>query len=336
MEKNLRARVFISCGQKEGTEEVEIAHKIAEKLKDENIGFGFDTYIALEQQDLKDVRKNIFRSLSESEYLIFIDFKREGLYKMKEGCFEDTSEHRGSLFSHQELAIASFLEDIELLAYREKGVKKDDGILKFIQADLIEFTDRHLLPDVVAAKVRERGWDPDWRNELLLERDDEDFQDVRYVGRKERPARYYHIKVKDLHRQKIARDCVAYLERIEELSTGEVKIPELVEFKWKGVTTPRITIPPKKFRYLDAFHIFYDSQNIVHLGINPFLVDFSGYYEIYTLQNPTDCQLTYVVFSENFPPARATFKLRIGKRLDDVEFYIADRHFTRPGNVKQK
>ena len=33
MEKEIRARVFISCGQAKGTDEVDIAHKIAEKLK---------------------------------------------------------------------------------------------------------------------------------------------------------------------------------------------------------------------------------------------------------------------------------------------------------------
>ena len=33
MEKNLRARVFISYGQQKGTDEVEIAHKIAEQLQ---------------------------------------------------------------------------------------------------------------------------------------------------------------------------------------------------------------------------------------------------------------------------------------------------------------
>ena len=33
MEKNLRARVFISCGQQKGTDEVEIAHKIAKRLQ---------------------------------------------------------------------------------------------------------------------------------------------------------------------------------------------------------------------------------------------------------------------------------------------------------------
>ncbi len=332
MEKEIRARVFISCGQAKGTDEVEIADKIAEKLHD----MGFDPYVAITEHSLRGVKENIFARLSESEYFIFIDFKRERLFTLDKGSFSDTGKYRGSLFSHQELAIATFL-DIEALSFREKDVKEDDGILKFIQANCIEFTDRHLLPDVVAEKVRERGWNPNWRNELLLERDGEDFQDVRYVGGKERPARFYHIRVKNIHEDRIARDCVAYLEgikiiklsrveqRLQNILAGETKSVELVEFKWKGVNTPRVAIPPKEFRYLDALHIYYDSQNTVHLGINPFLVDFSGYYELYTLRGTGTFELTYVVFSENFSPARATFGLHIGNQLADIQFYTKEQ-----------
>jgi hypothetical protein len=328
MKEGFQARVFISCGQQKGTDEVEIAHKIAEKLEK----MGFEHYIAVEEQSSKGVKENIFRRLRESEYFIFIDLKRERLFKLKNGSFENTDKYRGSLFSHQELAIATFL-DIEPLLFREKDVKEDDGILKFIQSNCIEFTDRHLLPDVVAEKVRERKWNPNWRNELLLERDNGDFQDVRYVGREERPARFYHIKVKNLHQQKIARDCVAYLERIKDISTGEAKPLELVEFKWKGVNTPRIAIPPKESRNLDTFHIYYDSQNIVHLGINPFVVDFTGYYELYRLRGPGTFELTYVVFSENFSPARAMFKLNIGNQLSDIRFYKRERYRDGPNRA---
>ena len=270
MEGTHRARVFISCGQQKGTDEVEIAHRIFEKLEK----MGFEPYIAVEEFSLKGVKENIFRRLSESEYFIFIDFKRERLFKPKNGNFKDTGKHRGSLFSHQELAIATFL-DIEALAFQEEGVKENDGILKFIQANCIKFKDRHLLPDVIAEKVRERGWDPSWRNELLIERDDGDWEDAIDLQMNKK-SRWYHIKVRNLHRREIARDCVAYLEKIKDLSTGEVKTSELVEFKWKGVNSPRVAIPPKKFRFLDAFYICYDSQNIVHLGINPFVVDFQA------------------------------------------------------------
>lgn len=317
MKKSPQARVFISCGQREGTEEYKIAEDIVKKL--EHVDMGFDAYFAGNESTLKGVKEMTLRRLSESEYFIFIDFKRERLYKQNNGKFEDTRKHRGSLFSHQELAIAT-LFDIEFLLFREKDVIEYDGISKFIHAYSIEFPDRKTLSKDIIEEVKKKGWTSNWRKELLLERSDEDWGDAVDV-RVNKNSRWYHIKVRNLHQQKIARDCVAYLEKIKDLSTGEVKPLELVEFKWKGVNTPRVAIPSKKFRYLDAFHIYYDSQNIVHLGINPFVVDFTGYYELYRLSGPGTFELTYVVFSENLSPARATFSLHIGDHLDDIKFY---------------
>jgi len=248
------------------------------------------------------------------------------LYEEKNGKFVNTHKHRGSLFSHQELAIATLFDkdfDKEFLLFHEKGVKEYDGISKFTQAKSIEFPDRKTLPDDVINEVKKKGWTSNWRNELLLERDDKDFEDkvhAKGIYRKG-TACFYHIKVRNLHRQKIAYGCLAYLEKIVDLSTGKEKSFEIVEFKWKGVITREAAILPKKFRYLDAFHIYYDSQNIVNLGINRFLIDFSGYEPPYTLKGPGTFELSYVVFAENFSPARATFSLHIGNRLDDIKFY---------------
>jgi hypothetical protein len=95
----------------------------------------------------------------------------------------------------------------------------------------------------------------------------------------------------------------------------------LVEFKWKGITDPRVSMSPKSFRYLDAFHVFQVTPGTIHLGINHTIVDYSGYFKLYTLQGPGEFQLTYVVFSQNFSPARATYKLEVGNRLEDIKFY---------------
>ncbi len=152
--EHLRARVFISCGQQRGTDEVQVARRIANKLT----SMGFDPYIAVEEQTLRGVKENIFRRLSESEYLVFVDFKRD--------------------------------------------------------------------------------------------------------------------------------------------------------------------IPPHGFMRLDAFSVAHNIPNIVQLGINVFNVDFTGYVEPYTLRGSGAYELTYVVFSQNFSPARSRFMLRIGNRLEDIEFSL--------------
>jgi hypothetical protein len=187
------ARVFISCGQTTGTDELETAREIANRL----VALEFDPYIALQEQTLLGLRENIFERLAYSEYFVFVDFKREQLMGVNPPAF------RGSLFSHQELALASYLE-MPLLAFQETGVKRDDGILRFLQANAIQFSDRHLLPNVVADKIRERKWDPHWRNELVLERNDPtQHGDAKMCVRDEpRMARFFHIGVLNRHRSK--------------------------------------------------------------------------------------------------------------------------------------
>jgi len=83
---------------------------------------GFDPYVAVQEQTLRGLKENIFRQLSYSQYFIFVDFKREKLE-------DKDAMYRGSLFSHQELALASYL-DIPVLALQETGIKKNDGILR--------------------------------------------------------------------------------------------------------------------------------------------------------------------------------------------------------------
>jgi hypothetical protein len=73
MEDRLPARVFISCGQSQGTDEVQVAMDIATEFS----RLGFDPYVAVEEQCLRGIKENIFHQLETSEYFVFIDFKRE-------------------------------------------------------------------------------------------------------------------------------------------------------------------------------------------------------------------------------------------------------------------
>ncbi len=73
MNNSLKARVFISCGQRQ--DELKIVKEIASKLD----VLGYDPYIAVEEQTLKGFKENILDHLSKSEYFLFMDFKREKL-----------------------------------------------------------------------------------------------------------------------------------------------------------------------------------------------------------------------------------------------------------------
>jgi hypothetical protein len=301
-----RARVFISCGQNKDTNEVAIAGEIKARLEK----LGFDPYIAVEEQTFRGLTENIFRQLSSSEYFIFVDFKREKL--------EAEDVHRGSLFSHQELALASYLlgrdTEIKLLALQEAGVKKDDGILKFLQANAIPFTeaDRHLLPSVIADKVTQRGWDPKWRNELVLERDPKQFTDpfVRNVGKS---ARFFHISVRNPHRDKIATNCYVYLEKATKLLPTTAIPIQTVELKWRGYRAPNARILPQTTRDFDAFFIFHDSPTTLQFQAFTDASDFHPY-----IVGAGSYELQYVVVSDIFPPARRTFNLNLSSSLEST------------------
>ncbi|MFX1325907.1 MAG: hypothetical protein ACFE8N_13215 [Promethearchaeota archaeon] len=309
MENDSKARVFISCGQTKGTDEVTIAHKISDKLKELDFNDP-EPYIAVEEQTLQGVKENIFQRLSESEYFIFVDFKREQLNK--------GPDHRGSLFSHQELALASFL-NIETIGFREKGVKKLDGISRFIQSDFDEFTDRNLLPKMVADEVKRRRWNSHWRNELVLEREPDNYRDAWNRGKRTH-CRWYHINLKNLHQHRMARECHAYIEKIRNINTDDENILELVELKWSGVKIPRVSIPHKSYRKFDAFYVYHNQPLDAQLGINEFITDSSRYVDAYLITGPCIFDITYVVFSENFSASRATFRLELTGRLDSISF----------------
>lgn len=229
----LRARVFISCGQSSVTGEAEIAGKIHDQLSE----LGFEPYVAVDEQTLRGIQENIFDRLRKCEYFLFVDFKRE----MVVGT--ESKFYRGSLFSHQELAIASFL-DIGLVAFQEADVKRE-GLIAYLQANAIPFTDKRAPPNEVGKAIRQKGWDSNWRNELVLEA-----SEPVETG----TAKAFHVRVQNRHREKHASNCCAYLEKVIKRPAEEIKIPgEIVELKWAASQSAGVNIPASKPRRFDAF-----------------------------------------------------------------------------------
>ena len=185
---NPPARVFISCSQQKDTEEVEIARQICSALEKQ----GYQPYIAVEQHSLVGVTEDIFDRIAKSEYFLFIDFRRDGL-NLDSQNVDENERYCGSLFSHQELAIASFPRK-NVIAFKEQGVRRE-GISSFIMANASEFSDRKSLPKCVIDKVKEENWNPEWRDELIIERDGDDM-DACIPDQFGNTGNYFHVKVK--------------------------------------------------------------------------------------------------------------------------------------------
>jgi hypothetical protein len=305
-----RARVFISCGQSKESDEVHVANAIKARLEE----LGFDPYIAVAEQTLRGLRENIFEQLRKSEYFLFVDFKRELLLRPEpRGSLGSIARRllirdqvcRGSLFSHQELAIASFLE-IAVLAFQEKGVKTTDGLLQFLQTNCIPFTDKNTLPSLVAELVKQRGWDPSWRNELILEASPPVITAT---------FKAFHVRVRNRHREKLAVNCFAYMESAIKLPSTKIPL-ETIEFKWAATRLPSVSIAAGGTRLFDAFFIKSAHPNNVLFQV---LTDTAGYIP----QLPPELgkyELSYIVRAENFPETRARFILDLCSALTETSF----------------
>src|ERR1700681_1582447 len=105
------AQIFISCGQATPRE-----RDAAARLKKALVEDGYRVYVAIQAQSIEDVNSGIIRQLERSDYYVFIDFGRESLSWLGR-------ESRGSLFTHQELAIAHRTGFEHVLFFQEDGVK---------------------------------------------------------------------------------------------------------------------------------------------------------------------------------------------------------------------
>jgi hypothetical protein len=261
---------------------------------------GYEAYLALYDQTLRSLRENIFAKLGDqTEYFLFIDFCREEL---------DTSKNcRGSLFSHQELAIASFLGfDEDVIVFQEKGLLERDGMIGAFQANRTQFDCRSRLVDDIRKAVG-RKWRNDWRRKLVLEQaDDPDCEAVpRMCGA---TGFFFHVRAKNRHIRATARNCYAYLRTIRNTLTNEARPFEAAELRWAGYQFPTAIIPPGNCtRRFDA--VWFNSAS-PHRPLFNIFSDWPR--SIPRLQGPGQWVLEYEVVSDNVPGSILPLRLEIG------------------------
>lgn len=296
------SRVFISCGQR--PEELKIVDQIRVMLRRK----GFEPWEAARVHSGKALRENIFERLRDSEYFLMVDFRREAICSEPpviagEACPNSKPDHRGSLFTHQELAIASYL-DLNILAFQEDGVRRLDGLLGHLQVNAIPFFDRADLLSIVERSIEEERWQNNWRNQLILA--DVNDSGVRVPKRSGRMAIYFHLQVTNRHERAAAQNCYAYLRSVSKAVTNEQVPFEPVELKWRGYTFPNVSIRPGACRVFDA--IWFDPAD-------PLRPLFSAHTDwmgcIPDLRGPGSWNLEYEVVSDNVPGAKGSFCLDI-------------------------
>jgi hypothetical protein len=324
------AKIFLSCGQREGSPEIECAKKIKEELK----AIGFEVFLAIEVQTAQALTDRIYQELESSDYFIFIDFKREAIKPPSDNdrpaceCEQRKQQHRGSLFSHQELAIANFLK-MEFLPFQERGLERS-GILSVIMGNATIFDDRNELPQRVASEVRSKldPARPDWslaaKNKLELHIAEESNRPDRQPreGGKMHDRTHYHIHVHNRHNRKLATNCCAYVEQL--IVNQQERDLKQAELKWEGVKLPAVCIRPDTKRGLDAFLVLGETAPF-KLCI-PSHTDAGGQIEWdFEQTENAEIEVTFVVCSEQFQDAKLKLKVSFdnsSKLLDFEELLL--------------
>lgn len=307
-----KARAFISCGQK-GAREREFARAIQTLVRNK----GFVPYLAFENHSSKALTEGIYAHLRTADYFLFVDFQRENL--------EGTGECRGSLFSNQELAIASFLE-VNSLYFVERGIREREGVLGSIQGNPIIFESRDDLVSQVAHEIEAANWNPRDRRELRIERTQGECQaaDAPAIGSgKATRVRYYHVRLRNSSTRIPATDCTVQVLGIRQVGHGGVIVPDVKEMKFKHITWPTVFIPPGTDREFDGMLVSEDSPNKAILGMlnNPY-VDNSRITEICSVFGPGESEVDIVAYSREFAPARATLVIRLGSRIEEADLRL--------------
>lgn len=296
-----KARVFISCGQRNNREK-NIGIEVEKYFKSK----GFKTYFAEKVHSPEALTEHIFAYLKESEYFVFVDFKRE---QIAEG------EHRGSLFVNQEIGISTFLK-IQGLGFYEKGVKRE-GIIDFQIYNAYPFEDG----TEIIAKLREETnqWDPNSVNELLISyNSDNDHKNITLNNHPQRPLTdWWHLNIKNRNKSKHAFFCSPYITKLHNVdSDTTIKIPS-IELIWSGLGEHTVNIVADSTREFDAFFII-QGENIIRFQSRA-LTTTSSRFHLPSLTNGTFL-IEYSVISENFDVASREFLLKHPGSHEEIEF----------------
>jgi hypothetical protein len=300
-----KARVFVSCGQRD-SEERRIAGEVRDAIRD----LGFAPYLAVVVHSSQSLTEGIYGHLRTAEYFLFIDFKRERL-----GWFDG---FRGSLFSNQELGIASFI-GLESLFFVERAIRPRDGILGAIQGNAIPFVDRRALPAEVTRSIQEARWEPTARRELRVEPLPAAPSRANISAAPNPPVIvwYWQFRLRNLHTRILATDC-----RIQSIGLRGPSAPgrsDSLEIKFAGVTWPTVALPPDSTREFDALVVPDNDPSSAVLGVlNPGYVDSARMIADHTVHGPGDYEADFLVLSREFRPIRGTMTFHLGKTISDV------------------
>jgi len=291
------AIVFLSCGQREG--EKLLAHEI-QMMIEHDLGFE-RCYNADSVHGFDDVM-SITERLAESDYFLFVDFKREDPLPV-------------SVFTHQEFALARAWGIENMLAFIEEGLDPHGiGMLSYVLAHPIMFT-RAELVGMVKREIKAKGWRDDYSRSLVAVKLDvkDDILYGDHTGQSR--EKIWQIVIENRRSNRAAVNVVAILDKIERVGSGTAQKPpdrDRSHLKWVGQSRGYMhTILPQDFGLIDAFAIRVEEPGVfLHsrwdvIPRPPIITE------------PGEYRLTYKLYAEHFPILAAAVLLNYAGPIID-------------------
>jgi hypothetical protein len=268
----MSGKVFISCGQA-SPEEKSTAADLSHWLRDR----GFTPYVAIHAQSIQDVNTAIIAELKASDYYIFIDFPREVL------ADDPGRKRRGSLFTHQELAIAYILGFEKVLFLKHKDVKREgqEAVEKAKQA------------------VNERNWTPTYTRHLIASHLRWSDSMQRYTSHNTGEVfigKFLYIDIENRRSDLAAFNTVARLSSISDIDGQNIAVADLSHLKITGQPGYSQTIWPNSHGAFDLLLTTSEEGGAIFLNSS---LDVTPKPAIITMQGRY--VLRYEVLSECFP-----------------------------------
>lgn len=296
-------RVFISCGQATADERV-----VASQIRDWFSRKGFDPYVAVQTQSVADVNSGIMKRLKLSDFYVFVDFRRERLIPVSTRCPSPFAryQHRGSLFTNQELAVVYLLEFEKVLFYQQEGLELN-GLLRYMGANATRFSRPADVPALIERDVAAREWSPSYSRHLYLgnSRLSHPLRYGDHTGQ-----RYVRVFYQDIcnNRDDIgALNAVARLQHvISRDPTWQPTELDRSPLKCTGQPGYEQVIWPKSHACWDWLAICVEKPAVVYLNS---ALDRPGREPIISVHG--EYELGYEVFAENFPVLRFCIDLTL-------------------------
>ena len=292
----MTGKVFISCGQGT-TEEKDAANDVSSWLRSQ----GFYPYVAIEVQSILDINGGIIKELKSSDYYLFINFRREKIMG-RDGEF-----FRGSVFTHQELAIAYALGFDKMIFISQTGTKRE-GMFAYIGSNTPEFDSYDEVLSTVQSALQKAQWDPNYSRNLLVLNPHWSSPNILYSDHTgQRLIKALYIEIHNKRGDLGAVNTVIRLSHITDSHGQRIQSPDRSHLKCAGFASHYSqTIWPKSQVSYDILDLDMNNQSQVFLSS---AMDVTPRQPIITKTGRYI--LEYELFSQGFPSSKFSLELNL-------------------------